>query len=117
MVDLHKWLNRRQFTPFGELRPRGQPDTVAETITRTLEFADKMRGTGTLCGACFTSSSILINSTQFRLPSSHGISRLQLRARATGADVRHQPRSGNSTGLAVYFSTSHYIVRGARFHA
>jgi DNA-directed RNA polymerase specialized sigma24 family protein len=53
MLALHEWLNRRRFRLFGDLRPWDQQDALAETFTRTLEFADRMRDPGALYGACF----------------------------------------------------------------
>jgi DNA-directed RNA polymerase specialized sigma24 family protein len=53
MLDLHKWLNRKRFRLFGDLRSSDQDDAVAETFLRTLEFADRMRNPGALYGACF----------------------------------------------------------------
>jgi len=54
MLDLHKWLSRRRFKLFGDLRPWDQQDAVEETFIRTLEFAGKMRDPGLLRTACFT---------------------------------------------------------------
>ncbi len=54
MLDLHEWLNRQRFRLFGDLRSWDQQDAVAETFIRTLEFADRMRDSGALYGACFS---------------------------------------------------------------
>jgi DNA-directed RNA polymerase specialized sigma24 family protein len=53
MLDLHEWLNRQRFRLFGGLRSSDQQDALAETFTRTLKFADRMRNPGALYGACF----------------------------------------------------------------